>query len=86
VKTLFKRLLRREIGFTPVELAIVMLVVGILSAIAVPAFLGARNAGYDKEAQASVDAAMSACTSSDKSITSIFIYVSVSFHTDLLRQ
>jgi type II secretory pathway pseudopilin PulG len=37
-----------------------MLVVGILSAIAVPAFLGARNAGYDKEAQASVDAAMSA--------------------------
>ncbi len=60
MKTLFKRLLRREIGFTLVELAIVMLVVGILSAIAVPAFLGARNAGYDKEAQASVDAAMSA--------------------------
>lgn len=60
MKTLFKRLLRREIGFTLVELAIVMLVVGILSAIAVPAFLGARNAGYDKEAQASVDAAMNA--------------------------
>lgn len=37
-----------------------MLVVGVLSAIAVPAFLGSRNAGYDKEAQASVDAAMSA--------------------------
>jgi type II secretory pathway pseudopilin PulG len=35
-----------------------MLVVGILSAIAVPAFLGARNTGYDKEAQASVEAAM----------------------------
>jgi prepilin-type N-terminal cleavage/methylation domain-containing protein len=60
MKALFKRLLRREIGFTLVELAITMLVVGILSAIAVPAFLGARNSGYDKEAQASVDAAMSA--------------------------
>ena len=50
MKTLFKRFLRREIGFTLVELAIAMLVVGVLSTIAVPAFLGVRNAGYDKEA------------------------------------
>ena len=35
-----------------------MLVVGILSSIAVPSFLGARNNAYDKEAQASVNAAL----------------------------
>ena len=35
-----------------------MLVVGILSAIAIPSFLGPRNTSYDKEAQASVDAAL----------------------------
>jgi type IV pilus assembly protein PilA len=35
-----------------------MLVVGILSAIAVPSFLGARNSAFDKEAQAAVDAAL----------------------------
>ena len=60
MKTLFKRFLRREIGFTLVELAIAMLVVGVLSTIAVPAFLGVRNAGYDKEAQATVNAALAA--------------------------
>ena len=35
-----------------------MLVVGILSSIAVPSFLGARNNAYDKEAQASIDATL----------------------------
>lgn len=35
-----------------------MLVVGILSGIAVPSFLGARNSAYDKEAQASINAAL----------------------------
>ena len=39
MKTLFKRFLRREIGFTLVELAIAMLVVGVLSTIAVPAVI-----------------------------------------------
>jgi len=40
-----------------------MLVVGILSGIAVPSFLGARNNAYDKEAQASIDAALLAAES-----------------------
>ena len=57
LKTL-KSIIRREGGFTLTELAVAMLVVGILSAIAIPSFLGSRNAGYDKEAQASVDAAL----------------------------
>ena len=57
MKTL-KNIIRRERGFTLTELAVAMLVVGILSAIAIPSFLGSRNAGYDKEAQASVNAAL----------------------------
>jgi len=57
LKTL-KSIIRREGGFTLTELAVAMLVVGILSSIAVPSFLGARNNAYDKEAQASIDAAL----------------------------
>ena len=49
---------RREGGFTLTELAVSMAVVGILSAIAVPSFVGARNSAFDKEAQAAVDAAL----------------------------
>jgi prepilin-type N-terminal cleavage/methylation domain-containing protein len=60
MKTLFKKRFRREGGFTLTELAVAMLVVGILSAIAVPSFLGARNSAFDKEAQSAVDAAMAA--------------------------
>jgi type IV pilus assembly protein PilA len=50
--------LKRDRGFTLTELAVAMLVVGILAAIAVPSFLGARNTAFDKEAQATVDAAL----------------------------
>ena len=57
MKTL-RNIIRREGGFTLTELAVAMLVVGILSSIAVPSFLGARNNAYDKEAQASVNAAL----------------------------
>jgi type IV pilus assembly protein PilA len=58
MKAILKKIIRREGGFTLTELAVAMLVVGILSAIAVPSFLGARNTAFDKEAQAAVDAAL----------------------------
>ena len=54
------RFTRRESGFTLTELAIGMLVVGILASVAVPSFLGARNNAYDKEAQASLIAVLNA--------------------------
>lgn len=57
MKTL-KNIFYRDGGFTLTELAVAMVVVGILSSIVVPAFLGARNNSYDKEAQSSVDAAL----------------------------
>ena len=55
-----KKLFRRDAGFTLTELAVAMLIIGILAAIAVPSFLGARNDAYDREAQAGVVAALNA--------------------------
>ena len=60
MKSTITKILRRENGFTLTELAVVMLIVGILAGIAIPSFLGARNTAYDKEAQASVDVALNA--------------------------
>lgn len=57
-----KRIIRRDAGFTLTELAVAMLVVGILAAIAIPSFLGVRNNAYDRDAQASVDAALTAAS------------------------
>ena len=54
------KIANRESGFTLTELAVAMLVVGILASVAVPSFLGSRNSAYDKEAQRSINLAMNA--------------------------
>ena len=56
----FKTTLKLQGGFTLTELAVGMLVVGILASVAVPSFLGSRNSAYDKEAQRSINLAMNA--------------------------
>ena len=56
------KIANRESGFTLTELAIGMLVVGILASVAVPSFLGARNNAYDDEAQRSLSAVLNAAT------------------------
>ena len=55
-----KRLGRDEEGFTLIELMVVVLIIAILVAIAVPTFLGARKKAQDRGAQSNLRNALTA--------------------------
>jgi type IV pilus assembly protein PilA len=52
--------LDRDDGFTLIELMVVVLIIGILIAIALPTFLGARNRAQDVAAKSTVREALTA--------------------------
>ena len=59
-KLMERRRKGNEEGFTLIELMVVVLIIAILMAIAIPTFLGARSKAQDRAAQSNIRNALTA--------------------------
>lgn len=76
--TLRKRIDREDEGFTLIELMVVVLIIAILLAIAIPTFLGAQDRARDRGAQSNLRNSLTAAKTISTDTEGIFTSVDAS--------